>query len=186
MENNQNIVFRFSKINTRIKLIVLWVSLIILYNYTKVFYSFFNVITHSPVARIIYHNIYLKTQSLLNQLIIDYSNGIEMSRIKLFAVDVLSFLTRPEITYFLAEILIILTPVLIIIANIFIKKDLINKINIIVGFIYAIISFLILLDSNNFSRGYFSTGHFIICIVEILILFIIIIISILWLKIKEE
>ena len=113
MENNQNIVFRFSKINTRIKLIVLWVSLIILYNYTNSFDRFLQAIRFNPMAEKIYRNIYLKTQDLLHQLLIDEINGREMSRIKLLAVDILSFLSRLPIAYFFSEIIIILTPVLI-------------------------------------------------------------------------
>jgi hypothetical protein len=53
-----------------------------------------------------------------------------MSRIKLLIVDILQFLSAPNLTYFLAEI-IMLTPVLIIRATIFIKKNIIKKINII-------------------------------------------------------
>ena len=133
------------------------------------------------MAEIINRNIYLKTQSLINQLILDHINGKEMNSIKLLVVDILSFLSRLTITYFLAEIIIKLTPVLIIIANIFIKKNAINNINIIVGFIYSIIGILILFYSNNVSIGYT-----IICIVEILILSLIIIKSIQWIKIKDE
>ena len=58
MENNENAVFRFSKINTRIKLVVLWISLIILYNYTDIYYGFFEIMRHSTIAENIYHNIY--------------------------------------------------------------------------------------------------------------------------------
>ena len=179
MENNQNIVFRFSKINTRIKLIVLWISLVILDNYNNIFYSFLEVIRFSPISKKIYRIIYLKEQDLLNQLIIDkYINGKEMSRIKLLAIDILNFLSRPIITYYLAQIIIILTPVLIIISNLFIKKYVINNINIFSGLIYSIICIQIILYSN--------VSSVFICIVEIIILFLIIIISIQWLKIKEE
>jgi hypothetical protein len=66
---------------------------------------------------------YLKEQDLLYQLIIDYSNGKEMNHIKFLVADILSFLSRPQITYFFAEIIIKLTPVLMIIANIFINKE---------------------------------------------------------------
>ena len=181
MENNQNVVFRFSKINTRIKLIVLWISLIILYNYTNIFNSFLDLIRFSPLAKIINRNIYLKTQNLLYQLILEDINGENMSRTKILAVNVLDFLSNPKLTYFLTEIIVVLTPVLVIIANIFIKKNTINLINIIVGFIYLIIGILILFYNNNIFIGYI-----VICIAETLILSLIIFKSIQWIKIKDE
>jgi hypothetical protein len=151
MENDQNIVYRFSKITTQIKLVVLWVSLIILYSYTDIFYSLFKIIKYSPITERIH-----RSKSLA-----------------LYIADL------REIIY-MAITIIALTPVLIIIANIFIKKNLINYINIIVGFIYAIIGVIILFryDSN-------SLGKIIICITEALILILIIIISIQRLKIKK-
>jgi hypothetical protein len=39
MENEQNTLYRLSKINTQIKLAVLWISLIILFSYTDIFFS---------------------------------------------------------------------------------------------------------------------------------------------------
>jgi hypothetical protein len=75
-----------------------------------------------------------------------------------------------------------LTPVLIIRATIFIKKNIIKKINIIAWFIYEIIGILTLIYGNNIDRSF----NIIVCIVEILILSLIIIKLIQWLKIKEE
>jgi hypothetical protein len=180
MENSQNVVFKFSKINTRIKLIVLWISLIILYNCNFGFESFLELIRFSPIAEKIGRSLYLKEQALLNQLIMDYSYGKEIGGIKYLVVQLLSFLSRPQNTYFIAEMIVKLIPVLIIIANIFIKKNLIIYINIIAGFVYAIIGILIL-----FYNG-FNDNLIFIYIIEILILFLIIIKTIQWLKIKEE
>jgi hypothetical protein len=151
MENGQNIVYRFNKINTQIKLIVLWVSLLILYSYTDIFYSLVTIIKYSPITEKIY-------------------------RIKPLVVYILNI---REIIYIIISIIGII-PVLIIIANIFIKKNLINCVNIIVGFTYAIIGVLILLHYNHI-----TLGEIIICIVEILILILIIIKSIQRLKIKQ-
>jgi hypothetical protein len=183
MENNQKIVFKFSKINTRIKLIVLWVLLIISYNFNFAFDSFLELIRFSPIAKKIDHNIYLKEQKLLDQLIMDHYHGKGMSRDKLLKVDILKFLSLSQNTYFIAEMMIKLIPVLIIIANIFIKKNSINYINIIAGIIYATIGLLILFYYNSY---YDYINCYILCIAGILILILIIIKSIIWLKVKEE
>lgn len=183
MENNQKIVFKFSKINTRIKIIVLWIFLIISYNFNFDFNNFLELIRFSPIAEKIGHAIYLKEQELLYQLIMDDYQGKELSHDKLIKVDILRFLSRPRNTYFIAEMMIKLIPVLIIIANIFIKKNSINYINIIAGIIYAIIGLLISFYYNRYD-DYISC--YIMCIVEILLLFLIIIKSALWIKIKEE
>jgi len=184
MEDNQKIVFKFSKINTRIKIIILWFFLIISYNFNFAFDSFLELIRFSPIAKKIDHAIYLKEQKLLYQLIMDdYYQGKELSRDKLLKIDMLKFLSRSNNTYFIAEMIIKLIPVLIIIANIFIKKNSINYINIIAGIIYAIICLLVLFYYNRYDDYIIC---YIMCIIEILILLLIIIKSVLWLKIKEE
>jgi len=179
MGNNQKIVFKFSKINTRIKLIALWISLIILYYCTSMFDSFLVLITFSPVAEKINHNINLKFQEVIHQLIMDHIHGKEWDRTKLLAADILRFLSNSPNTYFLAELIIKLIPVLLIIANIFIKKNAINYINIIAGFFY-IISGISILFYN------FYNIPSIIIFAGALISTLIIITSIQWLKIKEE
>jgi hypothetical protein len=181
IENNQKIVFKFSEINTRIKLIVLWVSLIILYNCNLGFDSFLELIRFSPIAEKISHNLYLKEQALLNQLIMDHFYGKELGGIKYLVVQILGFLSRPQNTYFVAEMMIKLIPALIIISNIFITKNIIIYINIITGFIYAIIGILISFYYNQFNDYLIYN---IMSIIEIPILFLILIKSIQWLKIK--
>jgi hypothetical protein len=149
MENDQNIVYRFSKITTKIKLTLLWVSLIILYCYTNISYSIFAIFKYGHITEKVYH-----IKSLV--VYIPYIREI----------------------IFIAIEIIELTPVFIMIANIFIKKNLIDYINIIAGFIYIIIGIIILCYN-------YAHNNTIICIVQILILFLIIIISIQRLKIKK-
>jgi len=175
IENNQNIVFKFNKIDIRIKLIVLWVSLIIFYNYfTFLFDSFLELIRFSPVARKISHNIFLKSQELIHQLIMDNIHGKEFSRTKLFAVDILNYINSSPITYFIAEFMIKLTPVLIILVNLYIKKKINNYINIIAGFIYSII----IISTFFYNSFYDYISIYILSVVEILMLVLIIILSI--------
>jgi len=176
IENHQNIVFKFNKINTRIMLIVLWVSLIILYDYfTFMFDSFLELIRFSPIAEKISHNIFLKSQELIHQLLMDSIHGKEFNNTKFLAVKILDFINSPPITYFIAELMIKLMPVLIIIANLFIKKNIINYINIITGVVYVLIGILTLFYYNRYSD---DLVNYILSTVEILILILIIIKSI--------
>jgi len=151
MENDQNIVYRFSKITPQIKLVLLWISLIILYSYTDIFYSLFTITKYSHITERIH-----RSRSLA-----------------LYVADLREFI-------YTVITIIALMPVFIIIANIFIKKNLINYINIIVGFTYAIIGVIII-----FRYDYITLGGIIICIAEALILILIIIISIQRLIIKK-
>jgi len=149
MENDQNIVYIFSKITTQIKLILLLVSLIILYSYTNIFYSIFTIFKYGHITEKVYH-------------------------IKSLAIYI-PYIRR---LVFTAITIIELTPIFIIIANIFIKKNLINYINIIMGFFYIIIGIIIL-------RYNYADNNIVICIAQMLILILIIIISIQRLKIKK-
>jgi hypothetical protein len=175
IENNQNNVLKFNKINIRIKLIVLWVSIILLYNYiTFTFDSFLELIRFSPIAGKISHNIFLKSQELNHQLLMDHIHGKEFDHTKFLIIDILNFINDPPITYFTAEFMIKLTPVLIILSNLYIKKNINNYINIIAGFIYV----MIVISTFFYNSFYGYIVIYIFSVVEILMLGLIITLSI--------